>query len=167
MNVKEAIMSRRSVRNYEGTAIEQEKLLDVLEAGRLAPSAGNRQGWRFVAVTNKEVIQKMQVACNDQKFVGEAPCVLAIISTQERVMPCGVSAEPVDCSIALSYMNLQAEELGLSMCWLGAFNQDKAKEVLQTKEGETVIAVTPLGYAKTIPDAKPRKEAEEVFTFMD
>ena len=88
MQVMEAIESRRSIRNYLQKPVEAEKLHKVLEAGRKAPSARNRQEWKLIAVTAQELLARMPEACCGQKMVGQAPAVLVVCSTKGGLMNC-------------------------------------------------------------------------------
>ena len=162
MTVMEAIQARRSIRSYEPRPVEAEKLRQVLEAGRLAPSARNQQNWKLIAVEDAGLRQQLAAACCDQKQVAEAPVTLAVVATGQRVMTCGQVGEYVDCSIALSFMMLEAAEQGLGTCWLGAFRADEVAKVLDLPEGDVVVAVSPLGYPAEKPAPRPRKEAAEV-----
>lgn len=166
MEIMEIIKERKSVRKYLDKPIEKEKLDKVLEAGRLAPSARNQQEWKFVVVTDEELRLQMVEACVNQKFVAEAPALLVICATSERNMRCGQPARTIDCSIALSFMMLQAVELGLGTCWLGDFYADKVKNILNIPEGHSVVAVTPIGYPADVNQkATPRKSQEEVVIY--
>lgn len=147
MDVFEAIRERKSVRAYADRDVEEEKLLKVLEAGRLAPSAKNRQEWRFIVVKDLEIRRKLAKACYSQRFVEQAPVtVVGCAMYAEYVMPCGQYAYTVDVSIALSFMMLEATELGLGTCWLGAFHEGEVKEILNIPDAMRVVAVMPLGY---------------------
>ena len=113
MEVFEAISKRKSIRKYQNKEIEDEKLDKILESARIAPSAANRQEWKFIVVKNQETRDKLVEAANGQKFVGQAPVTIVACSTEsERVMPCGQYAYTVDLSIAVSFMILEATELG-------------------------------------------------------
>lgn len=167
MKVNKLISERRSIRNYKSDVVEKEKIDLVLEAGRLAPSARNRQKWKFYVVQNEETRVKLREVCRNQKQITEAPVSLIICAVDEYIMGCGISADVVDCSIALSFMMLQAEEIGLGTCWLGAFDQAGVKSLLNIPENETIVAVTPLGYPDEKPAPRPRKELEEVVVYLD
>jgi nitroreductase len=80
-------------------------------------------------------------------------------------MSCGQQTAPVDLSIAMSYMILEAHELGLGTCWLGHFNADAVKAALDIPESVTVVAFTPIGYPAETPEARPRKSKEEVISY--
>jgi len=147
MNVFEAIKKRRSVRSFLDKPIEDGKLNAVLEAGRLAPSAGNRQECRFVVVEDRDVRRRIAVAANGQSFVGEAPVVIvACAVTNGYVMSCGQPCYPIDVAIALDHISLAAVELGLGTCWIGAFNEGKVKEILGIPEEVRVVELMPIGY---------------------
>jgi nitroreductase len=147
MDVFKAIKKRRSVRTYLDKPIEEEKLNAVLEAGRLAPSASNRQEWRFVIVRDGEVRRKLGEAANGQSFVGKAPVVIvACAVTDGHVMSCGQLCYPIDVAIALDHISLAAVEKGLGTCWIGAFNEGKVKEILGIPEKVRVVELMPIGY---------------------
>lgn len=165
MAVLDVIKERKSIRKYKDTPVEKEKLMNVLEAARLAPSARNLQDWKFIAVTDSEKRSRLKEACGGQKQVEQAPVTLVVCANNDSIMPCGQSKTSVDCSIAMSFMLLQAQEEGLGMCWLGLFYEDKVKEILGIPDDYTVVAVSPLGYADENPTARPRKSAEEVICF--
>ena len=166
MTVAEAIGGRRSIRSYLPREVEAEKLEAVLEAGRLAPSARNRQEWRFVAVTDPTLRERLAQAAHGQEFVAQAPVVLVICDTGgEYTMTCGQPGGTVDCSIALSFMMLQATELGLGTCWLGKYDEQSVREILDIPNAARVVAMTPLGYPAEDPAPRPRKQTAEVVTF--
>ncbi|MCK4851863.1 MAG: nitroreductase family protein, partial [Candidatus Omnitrophica bacterium] len=131
MEVMEAIRDRHSIRSYEDRKVEEEKLNLILEAARLAPSASNRQEWRYVVVRDKQTRQKLMEAASGQAFVGEAPVVIACCARSDgHIMKCGQSCYPIDVAISIDHMTLKAVEEGLGTCWVGAFNEAKAKEIL-------------------------------------
>jgi nitroreductase len=163
MDVFEAISKRRSIRRYKDSPVEEDKLGKILEAARIAPSAANRQEWKFLVVQDKETREKLVDAANGQKFVGEAPVTIVAISTEsERIMPCGQPAYTVDLSIAVSFMILEATELGLGTCWLGAYKEDEVKKILDIPEEVRVPAMFTLGYADEDPGPRPRKDINEI-----
>ena len=147
MDVFTAISQRKSIRAYLDKEVEEEKLQKVLEAGRMAPSAKNRQEWRFIVVKDGETKQKLAKACYGQKYVEKASAVIVGCAVSpDYVMPCGQLAYTVDVSIAFSFMMLEAWELGLGTCWLGAFLEDQVKEILNVPDAMRVVVVMPLGY---------------------
>lgn len=166
MNVFEAIKSRRSIRSYLNKPIEEEKLLRVLEAGRLAPSAKNLQEWKFVIVKDKELRKKLAVAANNQHFMAEAPVVIVGCATfVSYVMSCGQYAYPIDLAIAMDHMTLQAVEEGLGTCWIGSFKEDEVKNLLNIPENIRIVQLLTLGYPGTVPPARARKKLAEIVSF--
>ena len=104
-------------------SIDEDVFLSVFEAGRLAPSAKNRQEWRFIVVRDGEV-RRIGEAANGQSFVGEAPVVIVACGVVDGyVMSCGQPSYPLDVAIALDHISLAAVEVGLGTCWIGAFNE--------------------------------------------
>ena len=163
MDVLKAIRSRRSVRAYDSREVEEDKLVRVLESGRLSPSAGNRQERRFIVVRDARTRKALSIAARDQKFVAEAPVVIAACSVEkEYTMACGQLAYPIDTAIAVDHMTLQAVEEGLGTCWIGAFDEEKVKEILNIPDNVRVVSLLPLGYPSDIPRPKSRKNLDEI-----
>ncbi|MCF6461844.1 nitroreductase family protein [Clostridium sp. Cult1] len=165
MDVLSAIGGRRSIRKYSSKPVEEEKLLKVLEAARLSPSAKNRQEWRFIVVRELKTRMKLTEAIG-QPFVGEAPIILVCCGTEvESIMRGGQPRYTVDLSIATAYMILEAYEQGLGTCWLGSYDENKVKEVLGIPEGVRIVAITPLGYPNESPAPRPRKQLDEIISY--
>ena len=166
MDVFTAISQRSSVRAYKRTDVEEDKLKRILEAARLSPSAGNRQNWKFVVIRNRETKTKLAKAALGQSFIGEAPVVIVACGTESTsVMGCGQPTHTVDVSIACAYMILEAYELGLGTCWIGAFKEDETKKILNIPEHVRVVAMTPLGYPDEPPSQKSRKGLNQIVCF--
>jgi len=166
MDVFTAIAQRSSVRAYKATDVEEDKLKKVLEAARLAPSASNRQDWKFVVVRDKETKKKLARAAFGQSFIGEAPIVITACGTEAKtVMACGQPAYTVDVSIAFTHMILQAYELGLGTCWIGAFEEGEVKKVLNIPKEVRVVAMTPLGYPDQRPSQKSRSSLNQIVCY--
>ena len=166
MNVMEAIRKRHSIRSYEDKEVEEEKLNLILEAGRLAPSASNRQEWRYIVVRDKQTRQNLVEAAAGQAFVGEAPVVIACCAqTDGHIMRCGQPCYPIDVAISIDHMTLKAVEEGLGTCWIGAFNEAKAKEILGVPDEIRVVELLTLGYPTQVPEGKTRKELSEIIKY--
>jgi len=165
MTFTEAVKGRRSIRTYDSKPVEKEKIEAVLDAARLAPSARNRQKWRFIVVTDPLVKEKMVDACNNQSFLKQAPAIIIACGQEPGFMSCGQPVETIDVSIACSFIILKAYEEGLGTCWLGNFNQDKVKSVLGIPDDVRVVAVTPLGYPAENPAARSRVPLEEIISW--
>jgi nitroreductase len=102
----------------------------------------------------------------NQSFIGQAPVVLVACATESNaVMTCGHPTYAVDVSIAFAYMLLQAYELGLGTCWIGAFKEDEMKSILGVPKEVRVLALSPLGYAAADAGARSRKRLDEITCF--
>ena len=166
MDVFTAIRQRRSVRAYKAVEVEEEKLKKILEAARLSPSASNLQEWKFIVVRNEETKKKLAKAAFGQSFIGEAPVVLVACGTESKaIMACGQPAYTVDVSIACAFMILQAHELGIGTCWIGAFKEDEVKKILKIPDSVRIVAMIPLGYPDEDPSQRSRKGLDQIISF--
>ena len=168
--VLEEIKNRRSIRSYLDKEIPEEVLHRVLEAARLAPSASNRQPRKFVVVRDRELKKKMMEASllynRIQPFVGEAAAVIAGCSTNaSHIMTNGVPSYPVDLAIALDHLSLQAVKEGLGTCWIGAFDQDKIREILHIPGDVIIVCLMTLGYPAGEDFKSSRKPLEEIICY--
>ncbi|MCE5238663.1 nitroreductase family protein [bacterium] len=162
MTTMEAIEQRFSVRSYLDREVEPDKLQRVMEAARLAPSASNRQEWRFVIVRDAARRQALAQAAG-QPFVGAAPVVIvACAADTSRVMRCGMACHPIDVAIALEHIALQATAEGLGTCWIGAFDQEAAQEAVGAPDGAVVVELMPLGYPAAQAPPKNRLPMGEI-----
>ena len=152
MDVLEVIRKRRSIREYRDQAVERSTLERLLEAARLAPSASNRQEWRFVVVTDAGTRQQLVPMAADQGFVGQAPVVIAACAeTDGHVMSCGQLCYPIDVAIALEHICLQAAAEGLGTCWIGSFDEQKVKTLLGIPAEIRVVQLLTVGYPAAPP----------------
>ncbi len=166
MDVFEAIKDRRSIRRYKDMEVNEEKLNKILESARLAPSAANRQEWKFLVVKDENTRKNLVTAAKGQQFIQEAPVIIVACSTESAsVMPCGQPAYTVDLSIAVSFMVLEAVEEGLGTCWLGAFSEEAVKKTLGIPAGIRVVAMFTLGYPDESPDPRPRKTTGQIVCY--
>ncbi len=144
---------RRSVRAYKPAPVPEDLLQAVLEAGRLAPSAANKQPWRFIVVRSETGRRALGTAYAREWF-WKAPVVIAVcVLPQEAWVRSydGQNYALVDGALALDHMTLAAAELGLGTCWIGAFDPAAAREILGLPDGVEIVGLTPLGF----PDVEP------------
>ena len=166
MELQEAIRKRQSIRDYEDNPVPEEKLLNVLEAARLAPSGTNKQPWKFIVVKDRKRRQELARAAGNQTFVGEAPVVIVAVATNaEDIMPCGVPGYAVDLAIAADHMTLAAVDEGLGTCWIGDFSQQGVREILGIPEQCRVVTLLPLGFPKREKEKKVRKSLGEIVCY--
>ena len=157
-NFLELAEKRRSVRAYKPDAVPEELLQQVLEAGRLAPSACNKQPWRFIVV-REEANRRALGAAYAREWFWKAPVVVAVcILTKEAWVRAfdGKNYAMVDGALALDHMQLAAAELGLGTCWIGAFDPAAAREILGLPDGVEIVGMTPLGFPGLDPNPRPR-----------
>lgn len=165
MQVSEAIRRRYSCRNYEDKPVEKKALEAILEAARHAPSAKNLQDWRFVVVTDKATRAKLAVAANNQTFLENAGAIIVACTVSDHVMRCGQAIGPIDVSIAIEHMCLQATELGLATCWIGSFYPDKVRAVVGIPAEVEIIELLALGHPADAPKEHRREPLESIVCF--
>ena len=162
MDILETIKKRRSVRGYLDKGIPEQILDRVLEAARLAPTAANKQPFKLILVTNKSTKSKLVEASRKQTFIAEAPIVVVGCAfPEESYQNIGGThtSEEIDISIVFDHLMLQAAEEGLGTCWIGAFDEQQVKAILNIPPNVKVIGLTPLGYASE-KESKPGKHLE-------
>jgi len=160
MDTIQAINERRSVRKYRPEAIAAAHLRQILEAARLAPSAGNRQPCHFIVVRDQEQKLRLAEACGGQMWMADAACILVGVGLPE------VSSKwyRVDVAIAMENLVLAARTLGYGTCWIGAFDPERVKAVCAIPAKAEVVACTPLGVPQAWPGARERKGWNEAFS---
>ena len=156
---------RRSVRAYKPDPVPEELLQKVLEAGRLAPSACNKQPWRFIVVRD-EANRRALGAAYAREWFWKAPAVVAVCILPREAWVRGFDGTNyamVDGALALDHMTLAAAELGLGTCWIGAFDPAAARDVLALPDGVEIVGMTPLGFpdVETNPRVRSRRPLGE------
>lgn len=144
------VRRRYSVRAYRPDPVPDDLLASVLEAGRLAPTASNRQPFRIIVVHTRGREAELRRIYDSEWFV-QAPLILCVCAVRaeawRRTMYDGRSHADVDAAIVMDHMVLAAADLGLGTCWIAAFDPAAAREVLGVPpEGEPML-FSPLGYA--------------------
>ncbi|MCX7038462.1 MAG: nitroreductase family protein [Spirochaetes bacterium] len=163
MEVLPEILGRRSVRSFTSKALDRDQVERILEAGRLAPSAKNRQEWRFVVVQKKETRQRIMEASFNQEAVGQAPAIIAVCTTNiDYRMPNGQLSYPVDLAFAASFMVLQAVHEGLGTCCMTTFDEQEVREILTTPFSMRIVLLLLVGYPAETPEPTPRKPLRQV-----
>jgi nitroreductase len=157
------ILLRRSVRSFTDEPVEKDQLERILEAGRLAPSAKNRQEWRFVVIQKKDVRERIKEAAFGQDFVGRAPVVIAVCTTNvDYRMPNGQLSYPVDLAFAASQMLLQAVHEGLGTCCVTTFDEQEVRELLTVPFSMRVLMLLLMGHTDSIPEQPARKPLKQL-----
>jgi nitroreductase len=163
MEVTQAVRQRYSCRSYKDTPVDAKVLRELFDIARLAPSASNRQEWRFVAVTDRAIIETLTQKAGSQGWWKSAPAILACCAdTNYHVMSCRQHCYPIDVSIIMDQLSLLATERGLATCWVGAFDEDVVKETLGIPRHVRVVELMTLGYPADGPREKKRLGVDEI-----
>lgn len=174
MEVRKAIEQRRSVRRYKDIPVEDEKLDLLLESARLAPTGSNTQSGRFIVIRDEAMREAVARMSHDQKWMTQAPLFIACVADLLARIPDGAPAvdeqSPLfelkqcirDVSIQAEHIVLQAEELGLSSCWIAWYTQEEIRRVLAVPQDKYVVGILVIGYGNETPGPRPRKSLDEI-----
>ncbi len=166
MNTLDNIYNRRSVRKFKDIPVEMEKIGKILDAGRLAPSAGNLQDWKFILIKKPETIEKIAKACLEQYWIATAPVVIVVCTdpskTESHYGKKGKTYTYHNGAAAAMSMILAAQNLSLASCWVGAFEEEMLKRTLNIPNGIIIHAVLPIGYAAEKPPEPAKFTLEDV-----
>lgn len=169
MELLDIIKSRKSVRSFQKKKIDRKLMLEILEAGRLAPSACNYQPWQFIVVDEPGVLRQIREAYPRDWFAG-APQIIVICGNKKESWKRPVDAKDhcdIDVAIATDHITLMAASKGLGTCWVCNFNPEKVSEALQLPENLEPMILLPIGYpldTLTIEEKK-RKNPDEVIAY--
>ncbi|MEG0775254.1 nitroreductase family protein [Clostridium sp.] len=171
----EAIRLRRSIRKYTDRPVEDEKLIEVINSARLAPSGSNTQPWHFIIVKSDSIKERLAKVSHNQEWMLTAPvfivCVADIRSRIKEDIEISlneISPEPEvkqvirDTSIAVEHLVLSAEILGLGTCWVAWFTQEDIRPILNIPNDKYVVSIITLGYPNESPKSRPRKKLEDI-----
>jgi nitroreductase len=166
MEYFELIEKRYSVRAYRSKPIEDEKLQKVLDAARIAPTAANKQPFRFIVIHTQGRESELKRIYSREWFF-KSPVVICACAVPNEAWTRidGKNYSDVDTTIAMDHLILAAADQGLGTCWVAAFDPSAAREVLGLSENEEPIAFTPLGYPADEPKPKKRKALSELIRY--
>ena len=148
MGFAEIVSRRFSTRGFDGRPVEEESLEKILEAGRLAPTAKNLQPQHVFVLQSAQALAKVNTLT--RSIYGASTVLLICFDRDEcwtNPAKPGFPAGYVDCSIVMTHMMLQAEELGVASCWVGSFLPDELSKVFELPDNLVPVALMPLGYA--------------------
>jgi len=161
VDVLNLLKSRRSIRIYQDKPVPQDLLLQILEAGRWAPTGANLQPWHFIVVTDAEKRRRIGEVARfffiKSSHVEKAPVVL-VLGFDTRKGKYG----RYDATLAGGNMITMAASLGLGTCWIGAFDEPRVKEILEIPQDIEVIGLITLGYSDERAEIPPRVELEKI-----
>jgi nitroreductase len=170
------IISRQSDRKYSAEPVEKEKLERIIEAGRMAPSACNAQPWKFIVVTDPDLVAKIAEAASAKligmnAFVAQAPVQIIIVREQPNFSSkVGATIKNkdyslIDIGIATENICLQAQAEGLGTCIIGWFDEKELKKLLAIPRSRRVELIITLGYSLSEKREKRRKPPEETVSY--
>jgi nitroreductase len=163
MNFKDLARKRYSVRNYLSTPVEKEKIIEVVEAALLAPSAVNFQPWKFVVVTEPALLTQLQ-GCYHRDWFKSAPACIVAIGDHDKGWhrpTDGKDYTDIDVAIAIDHLMLAATELDLGTCWICHFNVDACASLFNLPENFEPIALIPIGYPSVVNGPEKKRRAIE------
>jgi len=174
--ILDLIISRQSDRKYSDEQIDNEKLARIIEAGRMAPSACNSQPWKFIVVTDRELISRVAEAASAKligmnSFVGQAQTIIVVIREQPNLSSkVGATIKNkdyslIDIGIATENICLQARAEGIGSCIIGWFDEGEIRKLLAIPKSKRVELLITLGYSLSDQREKRRKPAEEVVSY--
>jgi len=173
METFECIVSRYSVRKYDKKDVPNELIGQIIHAGTQAPSAGNIQPWEFIVVKDEKTKKELSIAALRQDFVFEAPVVIVVCAnpekSEDRYGERGKNLYCIqDTAAAIENMLLTANALGLGACWVGAFEEEKVKSILNIPERLRPVALLTIGFPiKYEKPPKKRRLSFENITWVD
>jgi len=154
MEVFDCIRSRHAIRSYDKKDVPNDLIGQIIEAGIHAPSAGNMQPWEFIIVKDKSTKKELAIAALRQRHVEEAPVVIVVCANIEknvyRFHDRGRTLYVIqDTAAAIENILLAANALGLGTCWVGAFEEEKVKSILDIPENLRPVALLTIGFPVT------------------
>ena len=166
MEILPAITARWSAKRFLSRPLSDQQVERILQAGRLAPSAKNRQQWRFVVVGRPDLRAKLADAAFGAEQVVTAPITVAVCTTNiDYRMPNGQLSHPVDLSIASAFMMLQATHEGIGSCAMTTFDEQEVHSLLTIPHAMRVVMMLAFGYPDQEPPPRSRKPLADIVTY--
>lgn len=183
LSIRDAILQRRSIKNFNGQPVERETLISVLDDAKWAPNHGNREPWRLVVACGKELtelhellrefgvpkwkeLSEEDLVKNMKKFT--SPGGYAFVIVPEDVRQKERLEDYAAASAYIQNAQLLAWDLGIGSCWKTPpfIDAPKFRQAMGAKPGERIISMLQFGYFDEMPKAKQRKDSEEFITFF-
>jgi nitroreductase len=164
MKFLELAKRRYSVRGYKADPVEADKLQEVLEAARLAPTAGNRQRFELIVIQTAGREEELR-RIYDKDWYVQAPLVICACRYPMDPARQRKDYTDVDVGIVVDHLTLAATELGLGTCWIGAFDPAAARKILGLPDEVEPVVFTPLGYPADPPRVKQRKPLDDLVRY--
>lgn len=159
MQIVDVMKERRSIRAFKEKDIKKKQIKKLLNAARWAPSAMNSQPWEFIIIRDERLQEKI-AHIKGQQFIAEAPVIIAFVTDPETSR-----FHKIDGSLATQNFQLAAWAQGLGTCWIGTFDREKVKQLLEIPDHKHLLTVMPLGYPAEEGESS-RKPLEDI-TFKE
>jgi len=162
MDFLELAKKRYSCRKYKDQPVEEEQLMQVLEATRLAPSAKNKQPWHFIIIQEEENLKKIK-SCYKRDWIESAPLIIVACGDHKSAWrrSDGKDHTDIDMAISIDHLTLAATDIGLATCWVCKFDVMRCAEILQLPDGVEPVALIPIGYPADKVDTGRHNKARE------
>ena len=172
----EEIITRKSIRKYKDTPVDDSLIMQVLEAARLAPSGSNTQPWHFIVIKSPEMRQLVQDTADGQKWLAHAPVHIAVVADirvrikDEQALPEIDELSPQfevkqiirDTSVAIAHIMLEARHVGLDTCWIGSLTQATMRPALGVPNDKFIVGIITLGYGDEAGYETKRKPMADI-----
>lgn len=162
MSVIDLLLSRRSIRKYKTEQIPQDTLQRILEAGRYAPSASNRQPWHFIVLTDPEILENLSHG-QWNSFISTS--AFTVVGCAYEGSTYARKWSTVDTTIAMQNMVIAAWSLGIGSCWIGDFDEAEVRRILHVPKDWKILALISFGYPDETPETTPRKPLKEITSY--
>ncbi len=166
MDLLPEIAKRASVRDFTDEPVPKAQIERILEAARIAPSAKNRQAWRFIVVQTHELKRRLEAACFGQEYVSKAPVIIACCTTNiDYKMPNGQLSYPIDISIAASFMMLQGVREDLGTCMITTYDEQEVRVALSVPYSMRVVLLLLVGHPAAIHERAQKLPLKRIASY--
>jgi nitroreductase len=152
MDVIEAILSRRSIRQYRSRPVSETLIMEILKAAMAAPSAGNQQPWHYVIIDDRKILEKITKYHPHAQMLTQAPVAIGVCGDMRLEKHHGYWVQ--DCSAAIENLLLAAHANGLGAVWLGIYPQEehvgRTRDLLRLPKDVIPLAIIAMGYPNEI-----------------
>ena len=167
MDFREVVERRYSVRSFQSTAVEDAALQSILDAANNAPSAGNLQAYEMVVVRDAERKRQLAAASLEQWFIAQAPVAIVFLANPDRNRAeygsRGAELYSLqDATVACCYAQLAATAAGLGTCWVGAFDEDAVRQIVNAPADWRPVAILPIGVPAEAAGPRERRTLEDI-----
>ncbi|MFC1952851.1 nitroreductase family protein [Chloroflexota bacterium] len=164
MDFIQLVKKRYSVRSYKSIPVEDDKLNKILEAARLAPTGSNSQAFQLIVIHTAGREEELKPLYNKDWFT-QAPIIICACAVSVPDQPYNESRQYRNIAIVMDHLIMEATDLGLGTCWIGAYDQEATRKILGIPEDAHPVILATIGYADDQPKEKVRKPIEELVRY--